>query len=545
MKGFAQYETSQSAPNLTCAYIDYSADDYLTIAFVPEVVSSGNDVKPAMTVTVADLLAEWHYCEESGDMPKIANNVVRLLDVQVVDTLDVYGDKVKYLIQEGDTMELSNLWSKFGLQTFERNNIVGIADFYALNSNGIYQIQPLSQAHITDASLTPEVSTLEELQANEGTPVIVRNVESVRVPVSSYETYYFIFDEVVAYGLDIAGRFDVCGMYENGEFTVYELVAVHSFATIDDLNAYVVEFPDAANVAYDVYGHVLVTHVDGNNVFVQYDGLDLYGGSALKGTVLMGVTAEVEQGDLIEGIKGVSTPCVYHEENYNPVVDKGSSFVLAEDAQITVLSRENEIKYASANEYVYMNYNVVDAQGAAVKITPVGTISEKDGRYFYTEIGFTYDFELDQEIQVEYTLELVSSTVNLAEWIGADFKGFSIAGVLDYKNTSDDVKLYVHGLVSNTVECDNIADLIETADNGDIKMTHLITNPVVVTYVYTTEWSAGLALQDETGAIFLSYNNPETVAHVKIGDSVTGVKGTPSWGAGTSPALFGYDDNSG
>lgn len=546
VKGFAQYETAQTAPNLTCAFTDWSAEDYPTITYVPEVQSSGNEVKPSMTVTVADLLAEWHYCQEFGDMPKIANNVVRLLDVQVLDTLDEYGyDKVKYLIQDGDTMELSNLWSKFELETYERNNIIGIADYYVVNSNYIYQIQPLSQAHITDASLTPEVSTLEELQANEGTPVIIKNADVARVAVSQYEQYYFVFDEVVVYGLDMAGKFDIYGIYENGEFTVYDILVAHAFATIDDLNNYVEEFPEQEGVAYEVLAPVVVTHIQGDNVFVQYDGVGSYGQSLCKGNVLKGLTADVKQGDMITGLKGISSPCTYYyDSNSNPVVERGASFTIAADAAIEVLSSDNEINYGSAYEYAQIGFNIADLQGSAIKLSPVGTLSAVDGRYYYTEIGYTYD-EQWNEITVEYTVEFVSNTVDLATWIDYDFTGFSIGGVLDYKNTSDDVKFYVHGLISNNIECQNIAEVLEKGENIDYSMTLSIANPPVVTYVYKSEWSAGLMVQDETGAIYLSFNHASTLEGINVGDKVQGAKGNASWGNGSSPALFCYDENTG
>ena len=546
VKGFAQYETAQTAPNLTCAYTDWSADDYPTITFLPEVVSSGNAIKPNMTVTVNDLLNEYRDCQENGTMPKIANNVVRILDAQVLDTLDSWGyEKVKYLIQGTDTMELSNLWDKFGFQTYERNNIVGIADYYIVNSNYIYQLQPLSQENITDASLTPEVSTLDELVANEGTPVIVKNVDVERVAISSYETAYFIFAEVVTYGVELAGQFDLFGMYENGQFTVYDIMAVHSFATIDDINSYVADCDGDATVAYEVTSPAIVTHVVDNNVFIQYDGVGSYGQSLCKGNVLMGVTTAVKQGDLISGIKGISTPCVYYyDENYNPVVESGASFALAADATIEVLSIENEINYGQAYEYAQLGYNLADVQGGAVKITPVGELTAVDGRYYYTEIGFSYDEEWN-EIPVEYTIEFISNTVDLATWIDADFSGNSIAGVLDYKNTSDETRFYVHGLVSNTIECENIAEVIEVGEKADYSMILALANNPVVTYVYKSDWSAGLMVQDETGAIFLSFNYASTLDGIKVGDKIAGAQGSASWGYGRSPALFCYDDNTG
>ena len=539
--GFAQFYVSSSAPRITCATYDYTANT--AIVYVPTVASSGAAVKAAMTVTVGDMLAEWEDCSANNNMPKIANSVVRVLDAQVVDTVDGSGSDVKYLIQGTDTMELSNLWDKFEFTTFERNNIVGIADYCTVNSNYIYQLMPLSQAHITDASLTPEVSTYDELVANEGTPVIVKNATVTSV-AGAWSTDYFMFDEVFVTNFPVAGTFDLYGLYENGTFAVYNVVNAYGFAAISDLDTYVKQFPEAEGQAYNITEPVVVTHVAGDNVFVQYAGTSRYGQPLQCGNVLTGVKTAVKQGDLISGIKGISTPCSYYEENWNPIVTKGASFAVADDAEITVISSDNTIDYGASTEYAQLGFSMPERQGSAVKLLPVGTILEDGGRYYYQETGFTYD-ENDNQITVYYTVEFISSVVDLSEWVGADFGTNSIVGVLDYMNTSDDVKFYVHGLMSNNIECQNIGEVLATGPLSDYTMTLSIANPVIVTYVYTTEWSAGLMVQDETGAIFVSYNNAATVEGIKVGDAVTGILGAASWGGGQAPSLAAYNDNSG
>jgi hypothetical protein len=439
-------------------------------------------------------------------------------------------------------MELSNLWDKFEFTTFERNNIVGIAVYCTVNSNYIYQLMPLSQAHITDASLTPEVATLDELVANEGTPVIVKNATVTSV-AGAWTTDYFMFDEVFVTNFPIAGTFDLYGLYESGTFAVYNVVNVYGFAAISDLDTYVKQFPEAEGQAYNITEPVVVTHVEGDNVFVQYSGVGSYGQPLQCGNVLTGVKTAVKQGDLISGIKGISTPCNHYlDENWNPVIVKGASFAVAEDAEITVISSDNNIDYGASTEYAQLAFNMADRQGSAVKIVPVGTIVEEDGRYYYQETGFTYDEEYNQ-ITIYYTVEFVSSVVDLSEWVGYDFGANSIVGVLDYMNTSDDVKFYVHGLVSNNIECQNIGEVLATGPLSDYTMTLSIANPVIVTYVYTTEYSAGLMVQDETGAIFVSYNNAATVENIKVGDAVTGILGAASWGGGQAPSLAAYNDN--
>ena len=544
VKGFAQYNTDMSGAKLYCAFIDYNADDYPTITYLPTVASSGNKVNVAMTITLEDMLSEWRDCTDNGGIPKIANNVVRVLDVQVLDTLDQWGDEVKYLVQGTDTMELSNIWGDMNFELYERNNIVGIADYYTLNSNGLYQLMPLSQESITDASIVPEVTTLEELKANEGVLSVVKNV-TIKKRSEGYYIDYVMFDEVYVANFNVEGTFDLFGLYDGGAFAVYEVRNAYGFGSIADLNTYVSIYPDAAGQAYEITNPLLVTHVEGDYVFVQYEGVGSWGQAIRSGNVLIGANIDVKRGDMIQGLKGVSTPCDYTQDEYYTItVHKGASFTVAEDAELTVVSSDNAIDYGQAQELVYMTNSIADLQGNALKIKPVGEVLEDGGRYYYREESYSWDPETETDVVIYYTLELVSSEVDLAEWVGAELEG-SIIGVLDYMNTTDDeAKLYVHGLASNNIEYQNIGEVLAAGPLSDYTMTVSVANPVVVTYVYDAGWSAGVTVQDETGAIFLSLYDPMTVENIKVGDMLSGIKGGASWGGGQAPALFGYNADS-
>lgn len=540
VKGYPQYYNSSRSPVVNGAVYNYS--DEALVAYIPTVASKGAEVKPAMTVTVGDMLNEWKDCQENGSTPKIANNVVRLLGVQVLDTLDQWGYDVKYLIQGTDTMELSNLWDedKMNFQCYDVNNMVGIADYCCINTNYIYQFMPLSQEYITDGSIVPEVSTLDELKANEGLPVVVKNVTTKMVS-SGYYADYYIFDEVMLAGFTVEGTFDLYGIYEEGAFAVYEVRNVYGFNTIGDLHAYTELFPEAAGQVYSIDGPVVVTQVDGDNVFVQYQGSQ-YGRPVMRGEYIKGLNIDANRGDKIQGLRGVATPCDwYMDASYNTFVNKGSNFEMADDAVVSLLGTGNEIEYGASAEFANMIYSLPDLTASAIKIKPVGDILEDGGRYYYRETAYSWDYEKQEQIEVHYTLELVSNDVDLSEYVGAELQD-NIIGVLDYKNSSDDVKLYVHGFASNNIECQNIAEVLAVGPFSDYSMTASIANPVVVTYVYKADWAAGLAVQDETGAIFVSFNDPATVEGIQVGDMVTGIKGGASWGGGTAPALYGYDN---
>lgn len=540
VKGFAQFYCYSEAPNIDCAVMDW--DTYEVITYLPTVQSTGATVEPAYTVTVSDMLNEWADCQNYDSAPKIANNVVRLVDVQVVEVEDEWGDVVKYLVQGKDTMELSNLWGedKMNFQTYERNNMIGIADYCCINSNYIYQFMPLSQEHITDASQIIEVTTLEELQANEGNLVVVKNATVEMIKEMYYSNPFIFGGEVYVAGFNFAGTFDLYGLYADDAFSVYEVKAVHAFATISDMNGFLLAYPEAAGQSYNVSAPVVVTHVEGENVFVQFDGRTEYGQEICMGTLLQGLNIDVKQGDMLQGIKGISNPCQYEYVYYDPVVTKGSNFVLDADAEITILSSDNEINYGSAHEYAYMMGSMPYLQGAAVKIIPVGAITEEGGRYYYSEIDYTNDEQYNQ-IEVQYVVELVSSVVDLSEWVGATLEG-NILGVIDYMNTSDDVKVYVHGLASNVMAFDNIAALVANGPIEDWTVTVTLANPAVVTYVYNGSWSQYITVQDATGAILIALQH--SAADYAVGDEVSGIKGKTDWWDGSTPMISGYNEDS-
>lgn len=545
VKGFAQYYVSGQSPRIMCSVFDWNT--YETTTYLPTVVSSGAEVKPMMTVTVGEMLADCDAAQNNNEMPLIANKVVRVLDAQVLDTLDQWGYEVKYLIQGTDTMELSNLWGedKMNFTTYERNNIVGIADFCCINTNYIYQLQPLSQEHITDASLIPEVSTPEELMEYEGTPVIYRGAEVTRV-LDMWWVDYYIDGEVRAY-INMAGVFDLKGIYEDGGFTVEEIVTVHGFESIGDLDSYTMTYPETAGTAYEIFGSMLVTQVEGSNVYVQYDGISAYGSMVEgMGNVLLGVNADVKKGDLIKGVKGVSTALKdsIDEVTYNWFVIRGSYFTVAADADITVESSDNEIVYNAGVPVNYMLTNAANYACQAINLKCAGgTLTNEDGKYFYTEEAEEYNYETGLFESKPYSIEIVPGDVDLTALVGTAIVDQMWSGVFDYKNaTADDVKFYLHKTGSTLLEYETIKDFI---DAGYIDgMTSVLVNPVTVTYVHNGgEWGPYYVfVEDGTAGLRVDLYDAATIENIKIGDQITNLKGTCQSGWTGLVSLMGYGD---
>lgn len=551
VKGYPQFYASNSSPVIMGATYVYSSGE--TLAFVPTVESSGNEVKATMTVTVGDMIREWADCQENSTMPEIANNVVSLLDVQVVDTLDEWGYDITYMIQGTDTMELSSLWDadRFNFQTYERNNIVGIADYCRINSNYIYSFLPLSQEHIKDASATPEVTSYEELVANEGVPVIYRGAV-IEMISEGYYPSFCICDGQVYVDMSVAGKFDLKGVYQDGGFSVSSVEKVYGFSTIGDLNNYVAMVnPDAAGEAFEILTPMPVSHVEGENVFVYFTGVNDYGGSQRYGTVLQGVKADVKMGDMIQGVKGVSHACDYYmNEDWDYVVNRGAYFEVAEDANITVVSSDNAISYSQATSVMWFISQGYTYGATPIKLEAGSTIIERDGKYYGQEKSEKYYPNPDDpqgewlSKEVVYEVEFVSTTVDLSQYVGTPTEAV-LSGVLDYKNTSADAAVYyVHSAKGINLEYENIAALI--AGGGyNVDFISTLLNKVVVTYIHDDGYGDKyMFVQDETAGLYVSFaQSMSTLEGINIGDVIEGLKGQAYWDelAGQAARMGAYD----
>ncbi len=554
VKGLAQFVVANTAPTLVCSVEEWDSSigdwgGYAYTTYVPTVVSSGEVVKSTMTVTIEDMLNEWSDCQNNSSMPKIANRVVSLIDVQVIDST-VWNENIKFLVQGTDTMELSNLWGERGMnfQVFERNNIVGIADYYTINSNGIYQIMPLSQEHITDATLIPEVENIEDLADYAGLPVILKNAEISAIVEGFFASYYLQDGATQVMGLTANGRFDLQGIYEETEygntFTVYSVVNVHSLATISDIDRYVNAFPEAADQAYIVDKEVVVTYVDGENVFIQYEGLNDFGQTMTIYNMLTGVKANVKIGDAITGLKGVSTPIDSGmDEDWNPYLNCGAYFTVAEDANITVVSSDNEIKYSGTQQVSYIvGYNEANYSAQALMLYGGGKILKEEGKYYYEE---TMVDEKDGKTTTT-RVEVASNVINLDEYVDQTISSEEfILGVYNVGNTTADARIfYITGFMSNVIEYATIADFYAGGEI-DASFTIKFTNPLTVTYVYHDEYGSGkVFVQDATGGLRIDFYTTEAIQHIKIGDQIIDAHGMCHYMSFYGMMyLGGYDSN--
>lgn len=529
VKGYPQFYASSRAPQIACALYDWNTEK--TVVYVPTVESSGNDVNAIRNVTVGDMLAEWADCQNNNTVARIANNVVSLLDVEVVSAKNMWDEDVLYLVQGTDSMELSNLWGadKMNFQTYERNNIVGIADYCIINSNYIYQFQPLSQEHITDASLITEVENIEDLVNYIGTPVILRNAEIKAISDGRFTEFFLQDEETYVQGLQICGKYDLKGTYDGEAFTVASVEKVHGFNAISDMDMYTQQFPETAGEAYNVFGNVTVTYADGENVFVQYMATNAWGGQMMAGNVLLGVKTQVEAGDIITGLKGVSSPKVEsYDEDWNTILESGARFTVAEDANITVVSSDNEVQYGQGSDLPFiLGNNAAYYSGQAMKIYGGGTFVKEGDKYYYKVTAVD---EKDGTV-TEAQVEALSNIVDLDAYLDAPIANDQVLLVVyDAGNTTNEARrILVTGFMSTLLEYQNIAELIEAGELTDYSLTAAVVNPVTVTYVHSGGMGNFIFIQDETGALRLNFEEETSISNYKVGDQLAGVKGKTSY----------------
>ena len=497
-----------------------------------EVVST-TTVVPA-DVTIADLMSEGQRVmdeleilnEVSNPATVYASKLVRLSNVSLVEV-----DGKKYLQDErGNQMQVPNNFAK-NLTTYDVMNVTGIVDWAgSMNYASLYTIHPRSQEDIVEVTAgggdDDVIDTAEELRAHEGDTVTVYNADITAVKEGYYSTYYYLFGEIQIAGWDVTyqGVFDLQGIYQDGQFTLESVVAVKSFSSLSDYDAFAEKNPEFELGATVVNGSYPVTQVVDDMAFVSYE--DSYGNAA--GTVIKGIQG-VERGDIITGLKGIGYPKL-EEMDYTTwelIMLQAPSFELAEDCQIVVESSDNEIVYGQTEHFNYLIASPSNFVATAMRlITDGGRVSYEDDKFYYSEIinGYETNYE-----DVEYRIEIVSDDFMYLLGLLENTKVEVMwCGVFDYKTTSDDaMKFYIHKEMSTVAEFENIADFIANADVTDNYTTSVLKNTVTVTYCYSGgEWGPyALFVEDETGGLRIDLNEAEQLAQFTVGDQLQGFRG--------------------
>ena len=308
-------------------------------------------------------------------------------------------------------------------------------------------------------------------------------------------------------GYTIPADFDCYGTYvaDDNKFTVDTIVGLHAFANLYLLKNYYETNKSDANVLapLNITDPVVVTGVDGNNVFVQYayarasssmynEHFVIDGNHTLKvGDQIASFTAQYKK----------STSLTLDEEN--TVLVRNAYFAVPATS-LGAITADNAIKYASLSSI----NNIASKAANAVQLPAGGIIVKKDSKYFYT-IGTD-------------SLEIRPATgVEIESFVGKELN-LSIRGIVDYCNTAD----YANAFIANSIKeintnYESISQWLRATVEGD--GTGSLKNPVVVTHSEYKNYKQYIFIGDETGGLCLISN--DKIDSIKTGHVLTGIAG--------------------
>lgn len=380
-----------------------------------------------------------------------------------------------------------------------------------------------------DEPTIPEVTTMEEVIAalgdndqTVGVRVHFKNLEPIFVVKSLYTDIYMP-DGTTLLKIQTAcpKKFDAIGRYyynndkESGtigfKFEIEEVTATYTFH-----NLYYLAESKAQN-AVEIVNPVVVTAVDNNNVFVQYqdfnktnhgDLLVIEGGHSLQvGDQITGFTATLNSARRDTVITENDTTVTMIRNRYFSV--NASSF--------GTITKNNVIKYRATTTLNNLinddeNAEAIDkdknVEASAVQLPIGGTIVKEGEKYLY---------KVNEE-----SVEMKSNTVNLDEYLDNPISEM-VRGVVDYYHTAENTfNVIITEIKALDTNYATIAEWIDAAQSGIT--TGTLKNPVNVTLSVYQSYKSFVFIQDETGAICLNFGDYKENP-IKTGDVIKGING--------------------
>lgn len=310
-------------------------------------------------------------------------------------------------------------------------------------------------------------------------------------------------------GYTLPADFDCYGTYSaaDARFTVDSITDLHAFANLYLLKNYYESNKTDANILnpLNITEPVVVSGVDGNNVFVQYtyarisndmfnEHLVINGNHTLKiGDQIATFTAKYNK----------STSLTLDEENTTLV---RNAYFSVEATSLGTITTGNTIKYKTLSSI----RNIATQAGAAAQLPAGGIVVKDNNKYFYT-IGTD-------------SLQLRPATgVDLESFVGKEME-LSIKGIVDYCNTAD----YANAFIVNNIKeintnYESISQWLNAASEGEGEGS--LKNPVVVTLSVYQSNKQHIFIGDNTGGLVLIGNIGEKIDSIKIGHVLTGISG--------------------
>ena len=320
-------------------------------------------------------------------------------------------------------------------------------------------------------------------------------------------------------GYTIPADFDCYGTYvaEDNKFTVDSIVGLHAFANLYLLKNYYETNKSDANVLapLNITDPVVVTGVDGNNVFVQYAYARASSSMYNEHFVIDG-NHTLKVGDQIASFTAQYTlqkTEIIDEPLDDPELTDEGTTVVVRNAYFAVpatslgaITADNAIKYASLSSI----NNIASKAANAVQLPAGGIIVKKDSKYFYT-IGTD-------------SLEIRPATgVEIESFVGKELN-LSIRGIVDYCNTAD----YANAFIANSIKeintnYETISQWLRAA--VEIDGTGSLKNPVVVTHSEYKNSKQYIFIGDATGGLCLIGASGVQYDSIKTGHVLTGIAG--------------------
>ena len=310
-------------------------------------------------------------------------------------------------------------------------------------------------------------------------------------------------------GYTLPADFDCYGTYvaEDNKFTVDSIVGLHAFANLYLLKNYYESNKTDANILnpLNITEPVVVTGVDGNNVFVQYayaridnnmfnDHLVINGEHSLKvGDQIASFTAKYNK----------STSLTLDEEN--TVLVRNAYFSVAATS-LGAITHDNAIKYASLSSI----NNIASKAANAVQLPAGGIIVKTDNKYFYA-IGTN-------------SLELRPATgVDLESFVGKEME-LAIKGIVDYCNTAEQANAFiVNSIKEINTNYETISQWLRAASEGEGEGS--LKFPVVVTHSEYRNYKQYIFIGDATGGLCLVGSDTTSYKHIKTGYTLSNISG--------------------
>ena len=384
-----------------------------------------------------------------------------------------------------------------------------------------------------DEPVIPEVTTMEEVIAalgdndqTVGVRVHFKNLEPIFVVKSLYTDIYMPDGTTLLNIRTVCpSKFDAIGRYYYNndkvsgalgfKFEVEEITAAYAFH-----NLYYLAESKAQN-AVEIKNPVVVTAIDNNNVFVQYQDFD-----KINHGDLLVVEGEhsLQIGDQITGFTATLNSARRDSvitENDTTVTMIRNRYINVNASSFGTKTSNNTIKY---NTIVHID-SIKPNEAIAIQLPMGGVIEKENNKYFY---------------KIENSsIEITSTNVNLDNYLNNPISEM-VRGVVDYYHTAENrFNVIITEIKALDTNYATIAEWIDAAQSGIT--TGSLKNPVNITLCVEQSTNTIVFAEDNSAAICLLFPSVEKIPSkteagkdttivkpfpYKAGDIISGIKGS-------------------